>query len=486
MSKVSAVNKTLYHQKDDDQSDQVSLPTCGIRATSTILPCQHCQEEEIKLQKRNQRTRLCFYCRRPGHYIYECKSKENDENTQLISQAVNAGIRNQKVSGEDRNEMIVTGTEGGMWGDIWYVNHSFTQHYAGNINVFKRIKHLVGVETNSGENDFLFMRGIGVVEVKSNNERLLIQSVFYTPELDRNVLSMNQLTLQGFTVKKAGDTCKIFPMFSSPINNTVNEITGLSKEDELGLKEKQKVIRLKDVNEKYKEEYLNSYFEDLHVSSGETDWSVMIIRALDFKDFNDCINLLNMLEDGKFVFHYKYELEKKFEEMVSWFVTTFLGITTRPMPPVMTENRNIDLLSLYMIVERDGGYNNVTEDNLWPIIAKDLGYEYKDGEYMRTVYAMYLDVLVYYYRFKDVQAKVEHLERKKEKVDAPECSLGRSTSAEEIKEVTGLDHFAFYAGNSWEGTWNTHKKRRKFNFNQARKAVEEANESVLKFAAKRT
>ncbi|KAJ0805916.1 putative transcription factor interactor and regulator CCHC(Zn) family [Helianthus annuus] len=386
MSKDSAVNKLMIHQNDDDQAPGT---TCGIRATSTTLPCQHCHEEQIKLQKRNQRTRLCFYCRRPGHYIYECKSKENDENTQLISQAVNAGIRNQKMSAGDRNELIVTGTEGGMWGDIWYVSNSFTQLYAGNINVFKRIKHLVGVETNSGENEFLFMRGIGVVEVKSNNERLLIQSVIYTPELDRNVLSMNQLTLQGFMVKRAGDTCKIFPMFSSPIINTVNEIMGLSKEDELGLKEKQKVISLNDVNEKYKEEYLNSYFEDLHVSSGEMDWSVMIIRALDFKDFNDCKNLLNMLEDGKFVFHYKHELEKKFEEMVSWFITVFLGITTRPIPPVMTENRRIDLLSLYMIGERDGGYSSVTEDNIWPIIAKDLGYEYKDGEYMRVVYAMY-------------------------------------------------------------------------------------------------
>ncbi|KAJ0582021.1 putative transcription factor & chromatin remodeling ARID family [Helianthus annuus] len=211
----------------------------------------------------------------------------------------------------------------------------------------------------------------------------------------------------------------------------------------------------------------------------------MIIRALEFKDFKDCINLLNMLEDGKFVFHYKYELEKKFEEMVSWFVISFLGITTRPMPPVMTENRKIDLLSLYMIVERDGGYNSVTEDNLWPIIAKDLGYEYKDGEYMRTVYAMYLDILVYYYRFKDVQVKANNSERMKEKEDVPECSLGRSTSAEEIKEVTGMDNYALYAENSWEGAWNAHKKRRKFNFNQARKVVEEANESVLKFAAKR-
>ncbi|MFS8009052.1 hypothetical protein Hanom_Chr14g01280021 [Helianthus anomalus] len=115
---------------------------------------------------------------------------------------------------------------------------------------------------------------------------------------------MNQLTLQGLTFNKAGDTCKIFPMFSPPVVNSVNEITGLSKEEELGLKEKQKVMSLNDVNEKYKEEYLNPYFEDLHVSSYETDWCVMILRAMEFKDFNDCKALLTMMEDEKFMVHH--------------------------------------------------------------------------------------------------------------------------------------------------------------------------------------
>ncbi|MFS7890850.1 putative transcription factor & chromatin remodeling ARID family [Helianthus anomalus] len=153
-------------------------------------------------------------------------------------------------------------------------------------------------------------------------------------------------------------------------------------------------MSLNDVNEKYKEEYLNSYFEDLHVSSYETDWSIMIIRAMEFKDFSDCKALLEMMEDGKFVFQYKHELEMKFEEMLQWFITVKLGITTRPIPSQMDDNRKIDLLSLYMIVERDGGYRSVTDDNLWPVIAKDIGYEYKDGEYMRIVDAMYLDVLM--------------------------------------------------------------------------------------------
>ncbi|MFS8006537.1 hypothetical protein Hanom_Chr14g01250351 [Helianthus anomalus] len=35
-----------------------------------------------------------------------------------------------------------------------------------------------------------------------------------------------------------------------------------------------------------------------------------------------------------------------------------------------------------------------------------MGYDYHDGEFMRIIYAMYLDVLVYYHKFKTVQGRV--------------------------------------------------------------------------------
>ncbi|MFS7929016.1 hypothetical protein Hanom_Chr04g00327621 [Helianthus anomalus] len=95
---------------------------------------------------------------------------------------------------------------------------------------------MVEVETRSGESNFLFIRGIEAVEIRSGNDTLGMQSVFYSPELDRKVLSLDQLKLQGYTVRKSGDTCKIFPMFSSPVVNSVNGVNGLTKEEELGLK----------------------------------------------------------------------------------------------------------------------------------------------------------------------------------------------------------------------------------------------------------
>ncbi|KAJ0444367.1 putative transcription factor interactor and regulator CCHC(Zn) family [Helianthus annuus] len=480
-------------QSIESQQSVNEIQQSGIRATfrnpteigisSSTLPCQHCYDEQHEGAKNKRRVKLCFYCHRPGHQIYSCKSKEHDEATQLINQAVNAGIQTHRMDAGDRSEMIVTGTEGGQWDDIWYVNNSFSHHYAGNVNVFKRIKHLVGVDTTTGENDFLFIRGIGCVEVKSNNEKLKIQSVFYTPELDRNVLSMKQLSLQGFTVKKNGDTCRIYPMFSTPVINTINEITGLSKEEELGKREIQKVQNLNDVNEKYKNDYLNSYFETLNVSNeNEFDWSRMIIRELEFKEFSDCKALLDMIDDRDFVFKYKHDLEMKFEIMVGWFLKEKLGITSRSIPPVLDDGRRIDLLSLYVMVEKDGGYQEVTIDNLWPAIAKDLGFEYQDGDFVRIIYAMYLDVLVYYYKFKSVQQKVQD----KEMVEQQEDPSAGNEQGRKCKSVNGpmqeegtTEHYALYAGNSWEGSWRLHKKRRRFNFNEARKAVDEANKSVM-------
>ncbi|MFS7987903.1 putative transcription factor & chromatin remodeling ARID family [Helianthus anomalus] len=88
--------------------------------------------------------------------------------------------------------------------------------------------------------------------------------------------------------------------------------------------------------------------------------------------------------------------------MVKWFLFKYMGITTRPVPPFTPNKRKIDLLSLYILVAVDGGYRDVTIENLWPAIAKDLGFEYEDRDYMRVTYAMYLDILEYYYKFKTV------------------------------------------------------------------------------------
>ncbi|KAJ0591847.1 putative transcription factor & chromatin remodeling ARID family [Helianthus annuus] len=247
-------------------------------------------------------------------------------------------------------------------------------------------------------------------------------------------------------------------MFSAPVMNSVNNVNGLTKEEELGLKEKQRVIDASAVNDEYKENYLNSYFEDLDLSMQQPDWSQMIIHAMEFHDFTDCKSLLDTMEDGEFVFKYKHELETKFEEMLTWFIKVKLGITTRPIPPYASDNRKVDLLGLYVMVKRDGGYRNATDNNLWPVVAKDMGYEYHDGEFLRIIYAMYLDVLVYYYKFKMIQGRVMDKEVIKEGEGSSDTRHERRKSAGDVRDEKAMQHYALFAGNDWEGAMKLQKK----------------------------
>ncbi|MFS7955786.1 putative transcription factor & chromatin remodeling ARID family [Helianthus anomalus] len=68
-----------------------------------------------------------------------------------------------------------------------------------------------------------------------------------------------------------------------------------------------------------------------------------------------------------------------------------------------------------MAVKREGGHRRITENNMWAMIARDIGFDYDDGEYMRLIYAMYVDVLIY--KYKSTQEKVLEKEDVKMVVD---------------------------------------------------------------------
>ncbi|KAM0059671.1 putative transcription factor & chromatin remodeling ARID family [Helianthus debilis subsp. tardiflorus] len=133
--------------------------------------------------------------------------------------------------------------------------------------------------------------------------------------------------------------------------------------------------------------------------------------------------------------------------MVRWFLYEYMGITSRPVPPCSPSQKKIDLLSLFIRVARDGGYRDVTTDNTWPIIAKDLGFEYQDGDYMRIIYAMYLDVLEYYYKFKSVQEKVQDKEVVSDDAGPSQSCHRRMKSAGDANEDAGSSQYALFTGN---------------------------------------
>ncbi|MFS7921735.1 hypothetical protein Hanom_Chr03g00240391 [Helianthus anomalus] len=134
-----------------------------------------------------------------------------------------------------------------------------------------------GVETKTGENHFFFIRGIGVFEVMTGSEKVRIQI----------------LITQGFTVKFVGDKCKLFPTFSIPLINKKSDQTGMTREEENGVLEKQYMISKESEHEKFKTEFLNEHLENLNLSTNEPDWNVLILQAMSFKEYQDNLQLPN-------------------------------------------------------------------------------------------------------------------------------------------------------------------------------------------------
>ncbi|MFS7959902.1 hypothetical protein Hanom_Chr08g00696581 [Helianthus anomalus] len=56
-------------------------------------------------------------------------------------------------------------------------------------------------------------------------------------------------------------------------------------------------------------------------------------------------------------------------------------------------------------------------------------------------------------------------------------------AAGDVRDVSDSTQYALFAGNGWQDDWNIHKKRKRFNVNHMKKAVEDANRSVMQQAS---
>ncbi|MFS7966936.1 putative transcription factor & chromatin remodeling ARID family [Helianthus anomalus] len=161
-----------------------------------------------------------------------------------------------------------------------------------------------------------------------------------------------------------------------------------------------------------------------------------------------------------------------------------MGITTRPIPVYMSNTKKVNLLELYMIIKREGSHRNVTSNNLWAMVSKDMGHDYGDRDYMRILYAIYLDVLIYYYKFKSIQGDVREGQAQGYAGNDDKAAVeGRRTMSTGCIPEDDREHYALFAGKDWIGMKKA-QKRRRFDFRQPEKAVNEANRSVLMHSRK--
>ncbi|KAI3829244.1 hypothetical protein L1987_03362 [Smallanthus sonchifolius] len=85
---------------------------------------------------------------------------------------------------------------------------------------------------------------------------------------------------------------------------------------------------------------------------------------------------------------------KVFNQIVSRFLKEFCNNSCfRPFPPMLGDGKPISLLRLYLCVREKGGYESVSRNGIWDLVAKEIGCESNSSASLKVVYVKYLDLL---------------------------------------------------------------------------------------------
>ncbi|GJY85139.1 ARID DNA-binding domain-containing protein [Tanacetum coccineum] len=315
---------------------------------------------------------------------------------------------------------ILKGTDQGSWDDFWYLSKSTDKHYCSNLNMFCNIRENFLVSNLEKQKKFLFTYGMGEVIIKPVFQAYLIPGVYFAPEVSLNILSIDLLNQQGFEVVSDGDR--------------------FEKKDEMA-----------------------RFVEDVNRTEVHT--------------FQEFVGFLNLIKDDNVVSKGWDSYRDRFIKVLKWFYTHYLQ-KQLPVPiPSTVHGITIHLFDLYKLIECMGGYLSVHFGQEFGAIAEILGLTRNDGDDVKKVYMVYLDVFVSY--FKTARAppapaeavedsglesyqwsigkngapstsqigkeKIEHFDIKLE--DEPVC-IQQQTVQDEEKEVTcyrchSIGHYAY-------------------------------------------
>lgn len=85
------------------------------------------------------------------------------------------------------------------------------------------------------------------------------------------------------------------------------------------------------------------------------------------------------------------KLQSSFDDFLFVFLQETFGPSCyRPLPPVLGDGQHVDLFKLYLTLRKQGGYELVSQKNLWVFVAIECGFDSTVGLALKLVYFKYL------------------------------------------------------------------------------------------------
>ncbi len=153
-----------------------------------------------KTHKSNEK--LCFYCKKPRHFVKICLKKKNDEKEKT----------NQAY--EDHKKMFVAAliaNDHTMYD--WIADSGATQHMTFEQKWFTTYERISPRKVFMGNDTILEAIGKGnikaIMQVGGELSHATITQVFHVPKMKNNLISVRKFIFEGFKVEFENDGCKV-------------------------------------------------------------------------------------------------------------------------------------------------------------------------------------------------------------------------------------------------------------------------------------
>jgi hypothetical protein len=170
----------------------------------------------------------CHYCKKYGHYAYECRKRQYNQNKQGQDQSNNTNTPSSPMFMVHTEEMpIISPVECNVAQespcDIWYLDSGCSNHMTRNLELFSSLDKSVQTKVTLGTNIQVIVLGKGSINILTKQgEKKVMPDVYYVAGLKHNLMSTGQLLQKGYRIYMEDNHCVILDRY--PSNQLITRI----------------------------------------------------------------------------------------------------------------------------------------------------------------------------------------------------------------------------------------------------------------------
>ncbi|XP_076923864.1 uncharacterized protein LOC143586144 [Bidens hawaiensis] len=164
----------------------------------------------------------CFKCEQLGHYASECEeARKPNEAANLIQAHEEEPTLLLTVHREETPNMVLLNEKNVFpcqdkednkgRRDVWYLDNGASNHMTGLKDSFSELDERVTGQVRFGDGSKVLIEGKGIILVDcKNGDQLMVPNVYFVIALNNNILSLGQMTEDGYDVRMHRDYLKMY------------------------------------------------------------------------------------------------------------------------------------------------------------------------------------------------------------------------------------------------------------------------------------